>query len=677
MTNLLYKLIYIFASAIGILTLFFSGIDLEEISVLGFLIQLLIVGVISFCIGELMCISRIIRAVVSVVATGWMAVCMITGHPINKIFVVVAFLLILLTVTEEIQIRWKKQGHVDRKGHVVFVAPFIFLIMLFVLITPAPDEPYDWGLAKKIYEVVTDALEGLIDSISELFTGEPGRNPAETTIGFSERGDILGSVGGGDKKAITVSGLSTYVDQIRLSGQTFSDFDGKRWVNSDKSTAHATLIDTISMCASIDDFTDMDNDYARRTYVKVDYDKINTDHVFMPLKSVPDNYSLQTDKYREEGGNILWPEARSSGSMYALSYYIMNTDNAIIDEYMDSAKAPTEKSYNIAEKRLNINRLDGCSYSDYLSYVDHVKERYSDAPKLSPKLRTYLDELFKGAKNDYEKMKRLESSLRELTYDLSPGPLPDRIKDPSDFLDHFLLESKKGFCTHFATAFVLLARAEGLPARYVQGYMTNTDGRTSISVKSADAHAWPEVYFEGAGWVSFEPTASLSAGHSYWKTGAEKDVDKNPLSDNAVGKSGDGMEEGFFSQFSFEWYMIVIPVISGLIFIIIILILARLISASRFKKMGDDKKLVALCRQNLRILRLYGLEIRLNETLHEYKCRLMDAGIDSTGFLDHYEKYLYREEVADGAVECAKADKTELIKKLKEENKWGYIRYLV
>ena len=728
MTDLLYELIYVSVSSLGVLSLLGKelGIDVGIIEVViglisagifllykrlkmtgrliitGILIMIIITGVllypndiirqimiekisyiwlpviglIGFTAGELICFSKIIRVIVSAAGIGWMAVCPVFGFAVEKLFVAAGFMIVLLTVTELVQSTWEKQGHTGRKGHVVYLSPFIFIIAIFVFVMPAPDKPYDWGLAVKIYEFVTDTVEGLVDSISDLFSENTGTNPAETAIGFSERGDITGSVSGGHKKALTVSGLSTYVDQIRLSGQTFTDFDGKQWTNNDDSDAHANLIDTISMCAAVDDYTDRDNDYVRRTYVKIDYDGIDTEHVFIPLKSVPDNYGLQTDSYIEKGGNIRWSESRSEGSMYSISYFIQNSDNKIIDDFMEKAKAPTPESYKTSEGRLNTNKLSDCGYEDYLSYVEHIKKTYSDAPVLSQELRAYMDKVYDGAKSDYDKMNRLESMLRGFDYTLSPGPLPDSIKDASDFLDYFMLEKKEGFCTHFATAFVLLARAEGMSARYVQGYMANTKGKTSVNVRNSDAHAWPEVYFEGPGWVSFEPTASLNAGHFYWKTREEKDMDKNPLVFDFTGE--DEAEDGVGSVgLHIEWYMIAIPIAVGILFIILAFMLRRVMNVIGLKKMTEGKKLVYLCEQNLVILKLFGVGIRTNETLYEYRQRLLGEDIKDVGFLDEYEIYLYKEEVADGATDRIKSDKEMLLLSLKKKSIRKYLRYLM
>ena len=78
-------------------------------------------------------------------------------------------------------------------------------------------------------------------------------------------------------------------------------------------------------------------------------------------------------------------------------------------------------------------------------------------------------------------------------------------------IDRFLFEERRGFCEHYASAFVVLMRAAGIPARVVTGYMggeLNTIGNYFI-VRQSDAHAWSEVWLENKGWVRFDPTAVI------------------------------------------------------------------------------------------------------------------------------------------------------------------------
>lgn len=91
-------------------------------------------------------------------------------------------------------------------------------------------------------------------------------------------------------------------------------------------------------------------------------------------------------------------------------------------------------------------------------------------------------------------------------YSLTPPRLP------GDAVDDFLLDTREGFCEHFAAAFVVLMRAAGIPARVVTGYQGgeyNNVGRYLV-VRQRDAHAWAEVYFEGDGWVRVDPTAVVA-----------------------------------------------------------------------------------------------------------------------------------------------------------------------
>lgn len=107
--------------------------------------------------------------------------------------------------------------------------------------------------------------------------------------------------------------------------------------------------------------------------------------------------------------------------------------------------------------------------------------------------------------------KRVEAAIRfmrgdGLAYTLNPPVAGQHAAD------EFLFDTKKGFCEHFASAFTILMRAAGVPARVVTGYQGGEfnplDG--TLVVRQSDAHAWSEVWLDGQGWVRVDPTA-LSA----------------------------------------------------------------------------------------------------------------------------------------------------------------------
>lgn len=82
----------------------------------------------------------------------------------------------------------------------------------------------------------------------------------------------------------------------------------------------------------------------------------------------------------------------------------------------------------------------------------------------------------------------------------------------SNSIDDFLFNTQRGFCEHYASSFVFLMRAAGMPARVVTGYQggeINPVGNYLI-VRQSDAHAWAEVWLENRGWVRIDPTAAVS-----------------------------------------------------------------------------------------------------------------------------------------------------------------------
>lgn len=127
-----------------------------------------------------------------------------------------------------------------------------------------------------------------------------------------------------------------------------------------------------------------------------------------------------------------------------------------------------------------------------------------------------------AAPSDTETLKNLIAYFRSLNlvYTLKPDPL-----DKKRPVDSFLQESKKGYCVHFAAAFAYLARASGLPARVVTGFMINPDEglENYLVVRESDAHAWVEVYLHNKGWSRVETTAFAAAveGEALQRLGAE------------------------------------------------------------------------------------------------------------------------------------------------------------
>ncbi|MDA2814979.1 DUF3488 and transglutaminase-like domain-containing protein [Nocardiopsis sp. RSe5-2] len=101
------------------------------------------------------------------------------------------------------------------------------------------------------------------------------------------------------------------------------------------------------------------------------------------------------------------------------------------------------------------------------------------------------------------------TSQNRFTYSLDPPEVPEG----GDPLASFLFEDRVGYCEQFAAAMAVMARTLDIPARVAVGYTSGRQvGGDRWEVRESDAHAWPELYFEGVGWLRFEPTPSSGGG---------------------------------------------------------------------------------------------------------------------------------------------------------------------
>ncbi len=126
----------------------------------------------------------------------------------------------------------------------------------------------------------------------------------------------------------------------------------------------------------------------------------------------------------------------------------------------------------------------------------------------NPRARTLGRALRTDARSNEQYVDRVLSMFHEdeFVYTTQPPALG------SNPVDRFLFDTRRGFCEHYASAFTVLMRAAGIPARVVLGYQggeLNPMGDYMI-VRQSDAHAWSEVWLEGRGWLRVDPTAAVA-----------------------------------------------------------------------------------------------------------------------------------------------------------------------
>lgn len=148
-----------------------------------------------------------------------------------------------------------------------------------------------------------------------------------------------------------------------------------------------------------------------------------------------------------------------------------------------------------------------------------------------------------GAQSPYDALVALQSWFRgsDFRYSLDAPVEAGFDGAGMDAVARFLQE-RTGYCVHYASAFAVMARTLDMPSRIVVGYLPGTptstaqQGQTTYTVTSSQLHAWPEVFFEGIGWVPFEPTNSLGVPTNFASgtTGGSTTPADTPSQQNAA-----------------------------------------------------------------------------------------------------------------------------------------------
>lgn len=229
-----------------------------------------------------------------------------------------------------------------------------------------------------------------------------------------------------------------------------------------------------------------------------------TSTLFLPQRVRRLNMTWNMIPYFNESSEIFITRDLEKGDNYQADAYIFaGEDSAMVDilgKADDNAIIPND------------------ILNTYLQLPAHMQQPVYDlAQKITENCYT-----------PYQKAVTISNYLkRHYKYTLEPDDPPDNI----DFVTYFLFEGKEGYCTYFASAFTVLCRMAGLPARYIEGYIADPGNKNVAYVTGKDAHAWSEVYFAGFGWVSFDPTPSDANSNN---NGEDDNNDNNGGSNDPV-----------------------------------------------------------------------------------------------------------------------------------------------
>ncbi|WP_285756855.1 transglutaminase TgpA family protein [Nocardiopsis ansamitocini] len=318
------------------------------------------------------------------------------------------------------------------------------------------------------------AVPGMVnDAVFALASGARDGGQTVTTVNplASLRRDITSL---GDRRILEYRTSQSRPDYLRM--HVLDTFDGENWTMSPVEASQRNRVDDQDL-PEPDGFVTPAPDQLATTQVTVSSGTQRMD--FLPLPYPTRNLAISGDWFTDpETLMVFSPRGEARG----LTYEAVSA-------------APEPSSAALARTSATGART--------------VDSRYLDLPDgVDPRVRELAESITGDASSTHARAVALQNwftSGDRFDYDLSPEPVPEG----ADPLAHFLFEDRVGYCQQFSAAMAVMARQLGIPARVAVGYTSGT----SVSadrwiVTERNAHAWPELYFEGAGWLRFEPTPS-------------------------------------------------------------------------------------------------------------------------------------------------------------------------
>lgn len=661
----------------------------DETAILSYQLVTVIGLSILVAVGALLIERRLwIKGVCSALLLSVVLYQLLRKQEMNKWMVCLILFYLLLFALEVLQKR-------DRRL-LVWVMPFLMIYLVTLLVIPTNKEPYQWNMVKQLYAQVQGMGIALSQGFESLF-GLRTEDFALSFAGFSDSGKLGGNIIDTDREVMTVTTGKDMRTNLYLGGSIYDTFTDNEWQMTADSVFDAETnrrIDLIETAYAVNQFAGAARyDCIRETTIGLRYEDFYTKYVFMPLKSWEIMETGGKNKYEYQGDNLLFAKGAGYHTGYQLHYMQLNVDHAKFYDMIEAAKSFAEREKTEEEQKLlttvNYEYLHKQS-EDYVSlemlqkHEKWIYDTYLDY-EISQKVKDLTDRITQSCTSDVEKLKAIEAYLSAFRYTKTPQKIPE----DEDFLEYFLFTSQEGYCTYFATAFTLMARYEGIPTRYVQGFcIPAKQSDSEIRVSTNMAHAWPEVYMTGVGWIPFEPTPSFDmVRYTPWAVvtayNEEAVTHYNGVSYQEAMAMALEQQQAEAGQKA-EMPDLDIPVekkesAAGRIILMVVLLLVmviciyfaidQLIMRNKYRRMTVGERVVYELNSMLTILAYLGYSLEQGETLKELQQRI--TGQERLGEFEWRTLALYQQwhygnrQLMKEDEEAARREKKELLTLLK------------
>lgn len=303
------------------------------------------------------------------------------------------------------------------------------------------------------------------------------------------------------KEVIRVTASTAPTGNLYLRGYYGTDYDKGCWKAGTGTFAWVCLQHGISSRRAAGLLAGLNSEYGSgdKVQYELQYTGIRSSYVYLPYGADPETAE---ERYRLEGDYTI--EKRIGLKSFHVegwsTYRLIQKEDGTEDE--DAKRLSTWYNEYVLQHYLEVPE-ELTAVTDMVKDMEQAQTCGNALELLASEVTEERNaaRLFLGS--------LVADRLREhADYSLSPGDLP-KDRDP---VEYFLEEGKEGYCTHFASAGILLLRQLGVPARFASGYVVRQeqfvreDGGYTASVKDEAAHAWAEIWLDDRGWVPVEMT---------------------------------------------------------------------------------------------------------------------------------------------------------------------------
>jgi len=457
----------------------------------------------------------------------------VEGSKYSFVLFIFSFMLYYFFLILQRRSREKTYDAGNRLKYLVYLLPVCMIVMVLTISLFPLDQarislPWLDTKINKTFDRIIDKFSGMDVSSFDYFSFG--------VTGFGKTDRLGGNLKLNNTRVLDVR---TSHPNLYLRATSKVNYDGHRWYDedisftslgaskefSDKLSSDAELF-YMGLITSDDVSGPMDlekSDYFENSTAEVKLVNMETKSLFLPSKTYrlkfPATQQVSSDTQQMLSTKVL----QNKGFSYSIEYISPNLGNKKLIDLL-------RKSHNGSETGMTGNMETGLvhlSTAVKVKSLDSIEAReipasavpaqaasiytkYTQLPDtITPRVKNLAEDLTKDLDNNYDKAKAIETYLsRNYPYTLVPGN-PPRSKD---FVDYFLFEGKKGYCTYYASAMTVLLRCIDIPARYVEGYILPPDTKEGVyQVTNQQAHSWVEVYFNDYGWIPFEPTSPFVA----------------------------------------------------------------------------------------------------------------------------------------------------------------------